>query len=490
VPLPRTTKTSIRPASTVPRPNAEATALLLACLAITGLTNPYGEVASSHARFAAVGVGISLVIFLFAEFRKSWTNLLRADLVAIVALYFFLFLEFLFSQKRLDELIQNIVEIRRGVTVSLWGFAAIGVGRHLLPFTWTRRWRVATVEVRPATMVWLFVGSFCLGFFHMLFAVNFNPVEMVRQFLEPRFTQPWTRGQFGDWQAMLYETGSILFLVPSLAGVILGRRRYYSTFQLTLVALGLLFTLFYGFSTGTRNLIGSYLITFLVSLFYASGAKLTKETIACGLFAAGTLGASAFYGIQFREMGLRGFLRGERNPAAETSLYIDYDLYVVAKLTSIFPEPNHYVGLEAPLWMLVRPIPRVLWPGKPDGANVSADSVLGEEGTTVSCTFVGEAYMAAGLFGVILAGLIVGFAAQWWTFKAYSLTSDFSVLIYGSGFFSVVISMRSMYMLPVAILPTLAIGFFGWWFLRHPMRRLPSKRPQPLTKTAEPRASV
>ena len=100
--------------------------------------------------------------------------------------------------------------------------------------------------------------------------------------------------------------------------------------------------------------------------------------------------------------------------------------------------------------------------------------------------------MAAGLFGVILAGLIVGFAAQWWTFKAYSLTSDFSVLIYGSGFFSVVISMRSIYMLPVAILPTLAIGLFGWWFLRHPKRQLSSRRPKGLPERPEaaPKASV
>src|ERR1043166_7737406 len=454
----------------VPRPNSNATILLLVGLAATGLANPQGGSPSSHAKFAAIGVGLSLILFLVVEFRKSWANLLRADLVAIIALYFFLFLEFLFPQRRLNELTLNTNEIERGVTVCLWAFAAIAVGRHFLPRGWSRHWRIAAIHVRPATMVWMFISCFVFGFLYMLYTVDFDPVELMKQFLGPRFTQPWGRGQFGDWQAMLYETGSVLFLAPSLAGVILGRRKNYTGFQLTLVVCGLLFVLFYGFSTGTRNLIGSYLITFLVSMFYASGAKLTKAVVGSGLAAAILLGTSAYYGIQFRDLGLGRFLRGDRNPTSETELYIDYDLYIVSRLTTVFPEQKDFVGMDVPVWMLARPIPRVLWPGKPDGVNVSAESALGEEGLTISCTFVGESDMSAGLFGVLLVGLIVGFIAQWWTYKAYSLSSDFSILIYGSGFFSVVISMRSMYMLPVAILPTLAIGLFGWWFLRHPDR--------------------
>src|SRR3989442_13692948 len=96
--------------ASVPRPNPRATVVLLVCLAITGLTDPQGGTPSSHARFAAIGVSLSLILFLFVEFRKSWANLLRADLVAIVALYFFLFVEFLFPQRRLNELTQNVAE--------------------------------------------------------------------------------------------------------------------------------------------------------------------------------------------------------------------------------------------------------------------------------------------------------------------------------------------------------------------------------------------
>src|SRR5712691_9335294 len=168
----------------VPRPDPQATIVLLVCLAITGLSDPTGGTPSSHARFAAIGVTLSLVLFLFVEFRKSWANLLRADLVAIVALHFFLFIEFLFPQRRLNELTQDVDEIESGITVCLWAFAAIAVGRHFLPRAWSKHWRVTAVQVRPATMVWMFVFCFALGFFHMLYAVDFSPLEMVRQFLE------------------------------------------------------------------------------------------------------------------------------------------------------------------------------------------------------------------------------------------------------------------------------------------------------------------
>src|SRR2546426_131023 len=140
--------------------------------------------------------------------------------------------------------------------------------------------------------------------------------------------------------------------------------------------------------------------------------------------------------------------------------------------------------MTVPAWMLARPVPRVLWPGKSDGTQISIEGALGEEGLTLSSTFVGEAYMGAGLFGVIIAALGFGCLAQWWTRKAYTVDSDFGILIYASGFFGVVISMRSMYMLPVAMLPTLVVCIVGVWFLR---REAPSaKRQAPSAKRQAP----
>jgi oligosaccharide repeat unit polymerase len=353
-----------------------------------------------------------------------------------------------------------------GIRVCLWAFAGIAIGRHCMGGG-VRKWKFVEAELSPRGMLILFWLSFAIGYFGMLMSVGFNPLTMVSEFMGPRFGVPWGRGKFGDAQALLYEVGAMLYLVPPLAGVILGRRKLYSAPAVLLVLLALLFTFFYGFCTGTRNIISSYLITFLAAYIYSSNAS-RRQLIVLTTAVFGILCLATYYEIRFRSVGLRDYLRGaESGPEEEEmTLYVDYDLYAVASLVSVFPEQNDYIGWDAPIWMVARIIPRALWPGKPDGSSVSVENVFGVEGVTIAATFVGESYMAAGLFGVILAALLVGLLARWWTRKAFSAESGFGILIYGSGFFAVVITMRSMYWLPVAVLPTLAAAILGHSLLR------------------------
>jgi hypothetical protein len=69
--------------------------------------------------------------------------------------------------------------------------------------------------------------------------------------------------------------------------------------------------------------------------------------------------------------------------------------------------------------------------------------------------------MGFGLAGSVVVGLLLGWLAAFWTRKAFSVRSDFGILLYGSGFFAVVITMRSLYMLPVASLPVVAVAILG-----------------------------
>jgi hypothetical protein len=67
---------------------------------------------------------------------------------------------------------------------------------------------------------------------------------------------------------------------------------------------------------------------------------------------------------------------------------------------------------------------------------------------------------------------VLGWLATYWTRKAFSIQADFGILLYGSGFFAVVITMRSLYMLPVASLPVLAVVVLGSLAKgRRPVRR-------------------
>jgi hypothetical protein len=70
--------------------------------------------------------------------------------------------------------------------------------------------------------------------------------------------------------------------------------------------------------------------------------------------------------------------------------------------------------------------------------------------------------MCAGVLGVLVLAFALGAFGTWWTRKTFSTVSEFSILLYGSGFFAIVTAMRSIYMLPVALLPSVALAVFAY----------------------------
>src|SRR5262249_40218656 len=101
------------------------------------------------------------------------------------------------------------------------------------------------------------------------------------------------------------------------------------------------------------------------------------------------------YMLEFRGVGLENFSSKERH---YDTLMVDYNIVNVSLLTQVFPDVYDYLGLEIPFNALIRPVPRAIWPGKPEGLSTSIEAALGASAqTTLSCTFVGEAYMAGGM---------------------------------------------------------------------------------------------
>ncbi len=177
--------------------------------------------------------------------------------------------------------------------------------------------------------------------------------------------------------------------------------------------------------------------------------------------------ASTIYGTHFRTHGLGTYLKKNTitRERSETSLYVDFNLLVVSRMMTVFPKEVPFLGWKAPFWILARPVPRAFWPGKPDGNDLAAEYYFGgAKGTTVASTFVGESYMAAGWIGVACCSALIGYFSILSTKKFYQPGSEFSIVVYGSSFFAAAISMRSIYMILVALLPTfaaIAVGYFS-----------------------------
>lgn len=438
-----------------PRPNPVGSVILLATLAVTGLLVTSGV--DAPARLSAILVGVGLAGSLLADWKWGGIrNLIRADVFGLLALYFLLFFEFLFPQEYLGFVLHP-ESVRQATVLCLWGFGGLVVGRHLghirsSPFT-----ELFTRPFPPGYLLAIFWISAGVGYLHMLVAVQFQVFEMVEHMMGARFSQPWSRGRLGDWRALLIELGLFMYLIPPLAGIILARREKFTKARLVPVVIMLLFTLFQGFASGTRNILASYLLTFLIGFAFASPPGKRRELYSLGGVTAAVLLVSTVLMLEFRQVGLLNYLRGARESTELTdlNLAVDYNLYSMSRLVEIFPKHHPFLGWEVPYIALIRPIPRAIWPGKPEGLSMSIEDAVGAEGWTVSTTFIGEAYMAGGVGGVLLAALALGAIMGWWSHLGSPRNSEFGMLVYASGFFAVAITMRSLFTFTTAILPTI-----------------------------------
>ena len=457
----------------IPHPDWLGTALCVLGLFITGLLD-HEKTPTQIARFAAIGTALSLLASIACDARRGGLrNLVRADLLALISLYYLTLCEFLFPQPMFDTMVVA-PSVTRGVIACFVGFAGLVIGRHLISGKRQPFESLFTAPVSTTLIFSVFAISFFGGFAYMLACCNFNPVLMVRWFMEPRFSQPWSRGALGDWRAMLHELEMLLFLVPPLGGVVLARRKRFSTPAILFVCFGVFFTLFYGFCSGTRYFLAAYLITLVAGFAFAASARQKKEIIVASVVAAVVMLISTVLMLEFRHMGLRAFFAhdyeewetpGEAQDDRPT-LYVDLNLYPICRIVETFPRVHDYLGFEMPFLAIVRPVPRALWPGKPEGVSFPIEDVVGADGWTVAATFVGEAYMSGGNLAVFLIALALGALARWWGLLASPRNSEFGVLIYASGFFAAAMAMRSMLVLTTALLPSVVGIIGGFIFIR------------------------
>ncbi len=438
-------------------PSVAGTCWFLASLGVAYATLG-GRQGSEVARTAAAVVGVGLILSAVADLSRGLRNLVRADLFALLSFYFLTLFEFFFPQANYDTLV-TVPATEKAVVICLWAFAGLAVGRHFVrgrsqPFR-----RLLTTQISPNRMMGLFVVCALIGYLNMLVAVNFDVFKMVDAFLWPRFSQPWARGRLGDWKALFEELGMILFLIPPMSGIMLAHRRSYSRLQLLVVLAVFLFTLFYGYTGGTRHVFDSYLVTFLIGYAFATQNARSHELLYVAAVCVVLLIFSTVTMVKFREVGLKDYLNGPADTEGADSkevLSVDLNLFPMSRVAEVFPDQHPYLGFKIIYQALIRPIPRAIWKGKPEGMSVSLEDAVGADGWTVAASFAGEAYMSGGLIVVFLIAAGFSWLAAWWNRLVSEDNSQLGCLIYASGFFSVVISMRSILVFTTAVLPTVA----------------------------------
>jgi len=112
------------------------------------------------------------------------------------------------------------------------------------------------------------------------------------------------------------------------------------------------------------------------------------------------------------------------------------------------------------------------------GLTTTIEEILFRPGTggTWSVTYMGEAYMAYGLAGIIFVSAGLGWVSAFWNCTGSPKNSDLGILIFASGFFSFAIAIRSLFTFTTAILPTLFLLFVGNYLIRNRDHLLPGRQ--------------
>lgn len=432
-----------------------STLILLSTLALAGVATLYATDADQAFRFPAPVVATGLALAIWVEAQAGLRNLMRVDLFMLLVLFLLTFFEFILPQDTITHRV-SLGPAQTAVQATLLGFAGITIGRHAFPARHPLPERMEFQVSRRATMT-LLIGSALIGYLYMLIAVRFDIFEMIYQMSRPRFTQPWSRGRIGSLSTLLNEFALLKYLIPPLAASIIVQARRFRLWQLALAIaiLGLVF--FESFAGGTRNIFLIHLITF--SATFAMLMPRISPTRLALIF--GPLIAVAYFAIfylpEIRTVGLQNFNIEESN---RDTLSVDMNLVNIALLSEVFPSYAPYLGYEIPYNAAVRPIPRALWPGKPEGLSLGIEDALGATGLTLSATFVGEFWMSGGYVAILIAGLTFGALAAFWNRKAARARSSMDMIFFAVGLFPAGLGMRSFMSIFPALLPLLALTVY------------------------------
>jgi len=134
----------------------------------------------------------------------------------------------------------------------------------------------------------------------------------------------------------------------------------------------------------------------------------------------------------------------KRQILEEQHLRVDDNFYRLCQIIQLIPESYGFVYHRYLIYVIVRPVPRVFWPGKPVDAGFDLPTALGVEGVSYSYSVIGELYMSLGLIGIALGGWFYGRVAAMASGLLARCTTQGALVIYSIVVMALFSGMRSI----------------------------------------------
>jgi oligosaccharide repeat unit polymerase len=470
VPSPRVLDVNARPAGTTHFP------LLGISCTVVGTILAIGFIPQDPAPRGALFLSSLLMVIglaiapLTAAFRDPKSLLRGEHLLALAPIYWLLL-----------DLVQGVYSmgtITRGEIAS----AFVGIGLFVVA-VWVsacfRGWKVpgpisntVSREFSGNTYFILLVIAFVLGMLRFAIPCRFDPAEMVYYLGQMRWAAPWGRGQLGGWDAFLDHLTYFGYLLPALTIIVARRAGWWNWRTPVSAAMAVIVALFLA-QNGGRRIIG-VIFGMAILLWLLTQKRLrARHVLPVGIGVVALLTVMQIM-LQYRDVGLAALTQTDHQSISmfeEGSIRVDDNFYRLCQMIQLIPESHPFVYQQYPIYVLVRPIPRVFWPDKPEDPGFDLASALGDKNVQYTSSVIGELYMSAGFIGIVLGGLLYGRMSSLASQLLTEATTLGGYLVYSAMAMALFAGMRSMPELVLMNYMVLAWVGLSWFYIQIKRRR-------------------
>lgn len=330
---------------------------------------------------------------------KSTTN---AESFVALGFVFWLLLDLIQGAYILDEAAPEnlrLALVAIGVSAAAMWLGTIGTPWRLPRFVIEGVSRA--VDMRTVSLA--VPVCFLAGMFNYAYSVDFDLPLMFSYVGEQRWAMPWGRNQFGGWEAFRDQAQYFGYVLPSLAAVVIARRGLFTPQSLMAVACSVIMLVFLS-TSGGRRIVGVAAGAALIVWVQMNPGMRLKNILVVGVGAI-ALAWTAQFMLNIRTYGYQDFL--ERGSEYDY-LHVDDNFLRLAQSIEIVPAKHDYVRLQQLTFTLVRPVPRVLWPGKPVSPGFDLATEVGMRDISLSNSIIGEWYISWGWIAVAFGGWLHG----------------------------------------------------------------------------------
>ncbi len=300
-------------------------------------------------------------------------------------------------------------------------------------------------------LIWsVFASAVLVGFLPLVVIAQGNVLLILEDAVVPgsRWSSIFQRGRYGGARDAFLELQMFLRAAIPLAAAVGVERRQPSGRRVG-AGLFLLFMFARAFNSGTRSQVVEVFLPIAAAIYWRMPVVLKRKAILFGLpivLLVAMLWSAA--SVVTRNQGDFDWDR------AADAQYVGFEMFrELLFLTHHVPDNSPYQFGYTYFTQAVNPIPRAIWPGKPDGdAGLLLAEMQGAGGgaqasLTVAPGLIGEMYWNFGLPGILFISMLLGFLAKSWdAIRPYAHHSILAFVVFAAGLAIIFLSGRSINM--------------------------------------------